>query len=73
MSTGIDNELNWQYLGALLAQNGTTEQVEFFKAFAKECSFHNTQLHVDCHIAGVNNRLTQAERRTLRMLGYEED
>ena len=68
MSTGIDNELNWQYLGSLLAQNSPQEQIEFFRAFTAEYSSWGTSAQIKFELIRVNSKLTDTERRTLRAL-----
>ena len=62
---------NWAYVGALLAQSDDNEQAEFFKAFVKECNEWGTRYQVETQLAGVNAKLTDAERETLIMLGYK--
>jgi hypothetical protein len=67
---GIRKDVDWEYLGALLAQGGDDEQVLFFKAFVKECNSWGTQHQVDIQLAGVNQLLSKEEKKTLSMIGY---
>ena len=65
-------EVEWGYIGAKLAQGSDTDQVEFFKAFVKECKTWGTSYQVGMQLAGVNQGLTAEERKVLAMIGYEE-
>ena len=38
MKHGITKEIDWTYIGALLANEGDIEQIEFLRAFIKECN-----------------------------------
>ena len=73
MRTGIRKEIDWEYLGALLARSDDDEQAEFFKAFIKECNSWGTAYQVELQLAFINNKLTPEERETLKMLGYKEE
>ena len=70
MRQGLTND--WTYVGACLAQSDSNEQVEFFKAFVKECQSWGTRLQIESQLAHVNLELTPEERETLAMLGYYE-
>ena len=72
MKMGIRKELDWAYVGALLANGDDNEQAEFFKAFVKECLSWGTHLQVEGQLASVNLMLTPAERETLSMIGLQE-
>ena len=62
---------DWSYIGAVLARGGDDEQVEFFKAFLKECRSWGTEQQVEMQLAGVNQKLTDDERDALGMLSYK--
>ena len=64
-------DIDWGQAGATLANAGDDDQVEFFKAFVKECFGWGTRYQVEFQLSGVNARLTKDERRALSMLGYE--
>ena len=70
MKLGI-RDIDWQYVGALLAQSDDTDQATFFKAFLKECESWGTRLQVEQQLAFVNGKLTSKEREALSMLSYE--
>jgi hypothetical protein len=72
MRNGITKEIDWEYLGAVLAREGDDCQVPFFKAFVKECNSWGTRLQVEKQLAFINIGLTREERETLSMIGYEE-
>ena len=72
MKLGLVKEIDWEYIGAILAQSDDNKQAEFFKAFIKECNSWGTRLQVESQLACVNLKLTKEERETLSMLSYEE-
>lgn len=71
MRHGVLKEIDWKHIGALLANDGDKEQVDFFKSFLKECSSWGTRLQVEQQLACVNEELNSEERRALRMLSYD--
>ena len=54
MRLGIQKEIDWEYVGALLAQSDDNEQAKFFKAFVKECLSWGTHLQVESQLACTN-------------------
>ena len=72
MKKGLMTEIDWGYIGALLAQEGDDMQSEFFKAFVKECKSWGTNYQVELQLAGVNQLLTDEEKEALAMLSYKE-
>lgn len=73
MKMGIGTEADWPYVGAVLARTGDDEQVEFFRAFVRECKSWGTHFQVESQLACINLKLTKEERETLSMLGYQDD
>ena len=72
MKIGLRKDIDWQYVGAMLARAGDDEQAEFLKAFVKECNTWGTRFQVEQQLAAVNLQLTPEERETLKMIGYNE-
>lgn len=72
MRFGIRHEIDWEYLGATLAQSGDDEQVQFIRAFLKECRSWGTSFQVEKQLAAVNHQLTSDEREALGMLSFNE-
>lgn len=72
MRYGLRGDIDWEYLGALLAQSGDNEQAAFLKAFVKECNSWGTRYQVEKQLAFINRKLTKEERETLGMITYEE-
>jgi len=66
-------EIKWGYVGAKLAREDDNSQVEFFKAFVKECKSWGTDYQVGVQLAFVNDKLTPEEREVLAMLSYNEE
>lgn len=73
MRQGIRKDIDWQYMGALLAQQSDQEQIPFFKAFVKECLSWGTHLQVEQQLAFINLGLTDDERSVLKMIPFKED
>lgn len=71
MKLGI-RDIDWSYVGALLAQESDIEQIEFFKSFVKECNTWGTKHQIQLQLAIVNQKLTIEEKETLSMIGYIE-
>ena len=73
MKTGIRTEVDWELVGAELAQSDDHAQIEFFKSFIKECKSWGTNHQVELQLAHVNVELTDDERECLAMLSYMGD
>ena len=71
MRYGIQKEIDWEYTGALLANEGDVEQAAFLKGFIKECLSWGTRFQVEQQLAHVNHKLTKKEREIISMLSYE--
>jgi len=67
---GIKKDIDWEYLGAVLAQDGDDNQAAFFKSFLKECKSWGTNHQVELQLACVNRLLTEDEKEALKMLSY---
>ena len=72
MRLGLRTDIDWKYVGAMLAQADDTDQAEFFKGFVRECGTWGTKLQVEQQLAAVNLKLTPEERATLKMIGYDD-
>lgn len=70
MKLGI-RDVDWDYVGALLAQETNDNQADFFKAFVKECKTWGTNYQIEMQLATVNDKLTTEEKQILGMIGYE--
>lgn len=69
MRQGLMND--WKYAGACLANGDSDEQVDFLRAFVKECLSWGTRYQVELQLANVNHGLTSEERKVLSMIGYK--
>jgi len=67
---GIKKDVDWEYLGAVLAQDGDDNQAAFLKSFLKECKSWGTNHQVELQLACVNRLLTEDEKEALKMLSY---
>ncbi len=72
MIKGITKEIDWKYVGALLAQSDDNAQIDFFKHFVKECKSWGTNYQVGMQLSFINNGLTDDEKETLSMISYQE-
>jgi len=72
MRLGIRKDIDWEYLGAVLAQSDSCDQAVFFKSFVKECLSWGTRLQVETQLSCVNKELTNEERGVLGMIGYSD-
>lgn len=72
MKKGIRTSVDWALIGAELAQESDVEQVEFIKAFIKECNSWGTRHQVELQFAFINEKLTDEEKEALSMLSYKE-
>lgn len=70
MRHGILKEIDWKHVGAILANEGDVEQIDFFKSFLKECSSWGTRFQVEQQLACVNMKLNTEERKAFAMLSY---
>lgn len=70
MKKGIRTSVDWALVGAELANESDNEQVQFFKAFLKECSTWGTKLQVEQQFAFINAQLTQDEREAMKMISF---
>jgi hypothetical protein len=73
MNFGILKDIDWQYVGALLARCGDDDQANFFKGFLNECKSWGTHYQIEQQLACVNLKLTDNEKEILAMLSYVGD
>ena len=72
MRLGMTKEIDWDYVGALLANDDENAQAAFFRGFVKECKSWGTSYQVGIQLAGVNHCLSKDEREVLSQITYEE-
>jgi len=70
MKFGIMKEIDWKYVGALLANEDETSQIAFFKHFVKECKSWGTSYQVGVQLASVSKDLTDNEKEVLSQITY---
>jgi hypothetical protein len=68
----VPGAVDWRYIGATLAEVDGDNQIEFFKAFVKECKSWGTNLQVEMQLSYINRALTTEERKVLSMISFEE-
>jgi hypothetical protein len=66
-------ELDWELIGASLAQCDDDVQALFFQSFVKECKSWGTNFQVEGQLAAVNSHLTKEEREILSMIGFSDE
>lgn len=73
MRCGIRKEIDWEYVGATLANSGDDEQALFIKAFIKECKSWGTRFQIEQQFASVNNKLDDDEKYLLGVISFNGD
>ena len=73
MKLGLRKDIDWQYVGAMLARADDNKQAECIKAFVAECKTWGTSSQIEQQLAAVNFKLTKEERETLEMLSFKDD
>ena len=58
MKLGL-RDIDWEQVGAQLANESDNEQVEFFKSFVKEMNSWGTHYQTQMQLAFVNEKLTK--------------
>ena len=72
MRLGMTKEIDWAYIGALLANAGDDSQIPFFKSFVKECKSWGTSYQVGIQLAYINGGLTDEEKEVLSGITYKD-
>ena len=72
MRLGIQKDIDWRYVGALLANEGDVEQIAFLEGFVKECLSWGTKYQVELQLASVNHGLSDEYKDILSMISYKE-
>lgn len=73
MRLGIRKDMDWEYIGAILAADDGNNQAAFFRGFVRECRSWGTSFQIEQQLAHVNLKLTPEERKTLSMITYDEN
>lgn len=71
MVKGLE-DIGWEYLGALLANQDSKLQAKFFKAFCHECNSWDTNWARDMQLFHINKELTDEERDVLSNITHRE-
>lgn len=72
MKLGITKEIDWIYVGSLLANEDENAQTAFFRGFVKECKTWGTNYQVGIQLAGVCRGLSGEEKDVLSQITYKE-
>ena len=72
MRAGIRTSIDWSLVGAELAQDDDCAQVEFFKAFLKECQTYGTRHQTEMQLMSINQKLTDEEKELIATIAYKE-
>jgi len=70
MKLGIINEIDWKYVGALLANEDEEKQINFFKSFVSECKSWGTTYQIGIQLAEICQKLTNEEKEILSQITY---
>lgn len=73
MQNGLDKPIiNWDFLGAYLAQADDETQAEFFKAFFKEVKTYPTHHAQEMQMLYIGKHLDDEDRELLKTIAYKE-
>ncbi len=72
MKKGIITEIDWDYVGAVFANEDAEVQAKFFKSMLKEMMTWETAYQSEKQLASVNDLLTEGEKNRLKMLSYQD-
>ena len=72
MRFGIRKEIDWEYVGALCANEDDHNQAAFFKGMVAEISKWDTRWQGEQQLAHVNHLLSDEEKDLLSMISYKE-
>ncbi|MDH4319404.1 MAG: hypothetical protein OEV64_13510 [Desulfobulbaceae bacterium] len=70
MKKGIRTSIDWPLVGAELANCGDDEQIDFFKAFVKECKSWGTSHQTEMQLTSISRGLKKEEKEILSALSY---
>lgn len=70
MKLGIFKDIDWSYVGALLANSDDTQQIEFFKGFYQECKSWGTNYQIQQQFYNINAGLNNEEREAFKMISF---
>lgn len=73
MKLGMMKDIDWEYVGALLAQEDDDKQIKFFKAFVKECNSWGTNFQIANQMIDISNGLTVKEKTILSTITYIDE
>lgn len=73
MRLGMTKEIDWAYVGALLANADDHDQIAFFKEFVKECKSWGTSYQVGIQLAGISQELSEDEKEVLSQITYTDE
>ena len=65
MRRGIITDIDWGYIGAVLANEGDIEQAEFLKSLLNEMRTWGTNFQIQVQLAHTASRLSSADRELL--------
>lgn len=72
MKKGIITSIDWELIGAELANEGDENQAKFFKSLVKEMKSWETHHQLGMQLLSIRDRLTKEEREVMEYLCYEE-
>jgi hypothetical protein len=71
MKKGIITDIDWEYIGAVFANEDAEDQAKFFKAMLKESFTWGSSYQSEKQLAAINGKLTEDEKESLKMLSYQ--
>jgi len=69
---GCLTEIDWKYVGALLAAQESGKQIDFFKQFVAECRSWGTSYQIGIQMAYISSGLSSEEKEILSQITEKE-
>ena len=70
MKQGLMTSVDWEYIGAVLANEEDDTQAKFFKSFVKEIKSWGTAHQGEFQLAKIGSNLTEEEKELLQNIIY---
>lgn len=70
MKKGIITEIDWKYIGAILANESDEDQAMFFKSFVQEAKKYGTSYQTYYQMASIGSKLTEEEKELISHISY---
>ena len=66
MRKGIITDIDWEYIGAVLANEGDEEQAKFLNSMAKEMLSWGTRFQAEMQVTSIASKLNPSTKKLLK-------